>query len=366
MPRPFRTRSVRDLGPQFTQNPHAMIGQDGAFSVPTSHGLLFYFGDTVLGSRASLRSLWFPDGMAIGNRPMSDFGNITGMLTTTALLTPQTEAGEGVREFEYLTDAEGRIRQIIPDHPGQTHDHWRNWCLHGIQLGDKVYLYYIKVQMLNDGFMPVNFRIHGSGLAVGAVDDLKFELVDGPHEGLFWTHEEPMFANSVLDGRDGFLYVYGVRKMGRNQRCFVARVKPAQIEDRSAYRYWDGDGWSDDTRDAIPVMGGMPNEMSVSWNEWLGCWLAVNSYSTHGRIVAQTADHPWGPWSKPKDLHHVELEPHGLPYPTLIYAGKEHPALSRENGRILAVTYIEFEEYYPHLLEIELEETSRRKGRQTP
>jgi hypothetical protein len=45
----------------------------------------------------------------------------------------------------------------------------------------------------------------------------------------------------------------------------------------------------------------------------------------------------------------------------LIYAGKEHPNLAREDGRILAVTYIEFEEYYPHLLEIELERPTRRR-----
>jgi hypothetical protein len=39
----------------------------------------------------------------------------------------------------------------------------------------------------------------------------------------------------------------------------------------------------------------------------------------------------------------------------LVYAGKEHPCLSRENGRILYITYVEFEEYYPHLLEVSLD-----------
>ena len=46
--------------------------------------------------------------------------------------------------------------------------------------------------------------------------------------------------------------------------------------------------------------------------------------------------------------------PADLPNPQLIYAGKEHPALAHEGGRIIYVTYIEFEEYYPHLLEITL------------
>jgi hypothetical protein len=40
--------------------------------------------------------------------------------------------------------------------------------------------------------------------------------------------------------------------------------------------------------------------------------------------------------------------------PPLIYAGKEHPELAEEDGRIVYITYVEFEEYYPHLLEVKL------------
>jgi hypothetical protein len=38
----------------------------------------------------------------------------------------------------------------------------------------------------------------------------------------------------------------------------------------------------------------------------------------------------------------------------LIYAGKEHPELSADGGRRIYLTYIEFEEYFPHLIEVTL------------
>ena len=48
---------------------------------------------------------------------------------------------------------------------------------------------------------------------------------------------------------------------------------------------------------------------------------------------------------------------HGFPRPypiTLIYAGKEHPELASDDGRTIYLTYIEFEEYFPHLVEVTL------------
>jgi hypothetical protein len=81
----------------------------------------------------------------------------------------------------------------------------------------------------------------------------------------------------------------------------------------------------------------------------------VHSLGLTGKIVARTAPDPWGPFSEPVDLWQAKAEvPKELDYITLIYAGKEHPELSADNGRILYLTYIEFEEYFPHLIEVRL------------
>ena len=45
----LRAASARDLGPQFVNNPHGMIGQDGAYSIPMGPQTLWFFGDTLIG-----------------------------------------------------------------------------------------------------------------------------------------------------------------------------------------------------------------------------------------------------------------------------------------------------------------------------
>ena len=99
----------------------------------------------------------------------------------------------------------------------------------------------------------------------------------------------------------------------------------------------------------------MPNELSVSRNAYLGQYLAVHSYNLSGDIVGRTAPAPWGPWTDPVVLWSLRSErTRPLPYPVLVYAGKEHPELAADGGRILYLTYIEFEEYFPHLIEVTL------------
>ena len=107
--------------------------------------------------------------------------------------------------------------------------------------------------------------------------------------------------------------------------------------------------------EAVPLFDGIPNEMSVSFNAHLGCYLAVHSLTMTDQIVGRTAPTPWGPWSAPTVLWTVKVENPTPRYPTLIYAGKEHPELDEDGGRVLYLTYIEFEEYYPHLVEVTLE-----------
>jgi hypothetical protein len=142
------------------------------------------------------------------------------------------------------------------------------------------------------------------------------------------------------------------------QRCSLARVRPEAIEDPPAYEYLSGAGprWSREVGSALCLFTGVPNELSVSFNGYLNAYLAVHSLDLSGDIVARTAPAPWGPWSPPALLAHVRVEPDPtLPYVPWVYAAKEHPELSGHGGRIVYITYIQFEEYFPHLLEITLD-----------
>jgi hypothetical protein len=358
--RAIHVRSARDLGPQFVENPHRMVGQDGAYSIPLEKGSFWYFGDTLIGKRTPGQSLWFPGGVALGPESMAGKHGIDRMLTNTGLILHETTGRDGLRHYRYVQDASGGLLQVVPHLPTEDIDELRVWCLQGIFLKPHLYLYYIVVRMLAEGPMPVNFELCGSGLAKGRPDGLGFERLANHGEVHWWPWPLPQFGTTVLRSReDGLLYVYGVRKgSDGSQQCCVARVAPQQIEELSAHRYWCGaaKGWGDDPGECETIMTGMPNEMSVSWNEHLGCYLAVHSLELSGQIVGRTAEHPWGPWSEPALLWQVPTPKWDYPVPSfpLIYAGKEHPQLAGENGRVLYLTYIEFEEYFPHLVEVTL------------
>ena len=357
-PRPLSVHSGRDLGPQFVENPHRMIGQDGAYSVPLGEETLWFFGDTLVGRRILGKSLWYPGGVAVGHADMSGRGDIERMINNTGLLLQGRTGRAGLKKFRYVCDEEGELRALIPLLAEENPDWDRIWCLHGCRIDDRVYLYFVKVRMLETGPFPVNFEIAGSGLSVGSVRDLVFRRVRYHDTDLLWHWPAPAFASAVLlDSGEGWVYCFGVtRDAAGIQRCCLARVRPEDIEHIERYEYLVSrkPEWSPELDGAVTIFTDVPNELSVSFNRHLSQYLAVHSLGLTGVIVGRTAANPWGPWSDAVPLWKVAAAEHRWPYPQLIYAGKEHPELSEENGRVLYLTYIEFEEYFPHLVELTL------------
>jgi hypothetical protein len=354
-PRPLRIAAVRDLGPQFTRNDHRMAGQDGAYSIPLPDGTAFwFFGDTAIGERppGSFRDVFerlAAEGHPEGHAPFER------MPTNTGLLLRDRTGEHGLRDFTYLLDEAGEIRQLIPLGEGEREGWDRAWCLHGIAQGERLYLYYQHIRMLEErgGPFAMGFDVLGTGLARGEIGAWRFERIPTDGEDLWWPYPQPQFANCVLPA-DGWLYLYGVTPEPDGvQRAYLARVRPDDIERRDRYAYYDGAGWSPDVSAAAPLFDGPPNELSVSYNAYLGSYLCVHSMYLAGPQVVRTAPQPWGPWSAPTTFWTVEAGP-GKKYPVIAYAAKEHPELARDGGRVLYVTFIEHEEYFPHLLEVTL------------
>ena len=359
--RELRVEGARDLGAQFVGNSHRMVGQDGAYSIPLAPGrALWFFGDTLVGERVPGESLWSPGGIQLGPGDMSGHGSIEKLFNNTALILEQESGRDGLTGYRYVCDNCGALKQLIPRGPDEHPDEFRVWCFHGLAAGEKLCLYYQVVRMLAEGPMPVNFELVGSGLAEGDSRTWDFSRIPNGDTTIWWPPDQPQFGCVALRGRgDGWVYVFGVLKnAGGVQQCHLARVREAEIARLDAYEYFTAGSpaWSADARKAIPIMDGMPNEMSVSWSQHLGCYLAVHSLDLTGIVVGRTAPDPWGPWSDPVALWRVEPPKwdYAVPYPALIYAGKEHPELAGNGGRVIYLTYIEFEEYYPHLVEVSL------------
>jgi hypothetical protein len=356
----LRVKSAQDLGPQFTKNDHKMVGQDGAYSIPLNGDTLWFFGDTLIGTRDPDLSLWYLDGRAVGAADMSGKGTIEHMINNTGLILNQESGEKGLNNFKYILDENGDLKNLIPLHPDEDHDEIRIWCQHGIALGNTVYLSFIKVKMLEEpnGVLPVEFEILGSGFSKGSTNDWIFHRLTFHGSDLWWDATHPRFA-SAMYLVDNWIYCCGViQDEKKTQNCYLARVRPEEIEDRSKFSYLSSlrPEWDENLDNAIPIFSGMPNELSISFNNYLNCYLAVHSVGLTGITVGRTAPHPWGPWSEPIDLWRVSTDhANPRPYPKMIYAGKEHPELARDNGKIIYITYIEFEEYFPHLVEITLE-----------
>jgi hypothetical protein len=359
MKRDLEVVGARDLGPLFTDNAHRMVGQDGGYSIPLREDeALWFFGDTLIGKRTPGESLWFPGGERIGPEDMSGKHGIEKMLTNTGLILRDSTGAGGCKNHEYLLDPNGGLLQLIPLLPDEDPDRHRIWCGHGCLLGEDVNLFFLKVTMLAEGPLAVNFEINGAGLAVGSPKDWKFSRLEHRGATLWWKEDDPKFGAAVYaDDSSGYVYVYGVILRDGVQNCYVARAAPDRLSRFETYEYLidDTPAWDRDLGKAIPILTGMPHEMSVSYNKHLGCYLAVHSLDLTGRIVGRTAENPWGPWSDPIDLWKVEPVYEKSPaYPPQIYAGKEHPELSGQDGSVLYLTYIEFEEYFPHLIEVSL------------
>jgi len=357
LPPTLKVISVRDLGPQFVDNKDEMVGQDGAYSIPLNGDTLWFFGDTLIGERIPGESVWYPGGQPVGPDDMSGKNKIKRMINNTGAIVRNKSGRNGITDYEYIYDHNKELKQLVPLLDDEHPDKVRIWCLHGIQMGDRIYLYYVKVHMVAEGPFPVNFALVGSGLAVGTDKDWHFNRIRTGESTIFWNNTEPAFGTTVLRAEEqGFVYVYGVlRGSDGVQRCYIARVREDMLEKRNEYEYLCSDEprWTTDIRKAVHIFTGPPNEMSVSYNSYLGCYFAIHSLDITGVAVARTAPKPWGPWSEPVPLLTVPTDhPKPMPYPRLIYAAKEHPELAEQDGRVIYFTYIEFEEYFPHLIEV--------------
>ncbi len=183
---------------------------------------------------------------------------------------------------------------------------------------------------------PGDFNFHSVGASFAIWDELgtppQRPVVDptAEHPDLLWLEGEPGFGvGSLIDG--DYLYSFSCDEPGGGHPCKLARVLLTEVTVRSAWDYFDGEGWSPDLADARTLFEAAPI-MSCAFNSHLNQWMVVYTPPFDHEIVARTASELTGPWSAPSVLYVAPEE--DPPYDALW-----HPEYDLEGGKTIYVTY---------------------------
>ncbi len=341
-----RVQSVENGGLLFTDNAAGVSGTDAGYSLPLGNRTLWLFGDVFL------------------LHPSDPKRNYVGGISNCALLVPSGQGKKPLENAVFLTDPKTKLaRPVLLNLPGESTD-TRFWPFGGWYdaAHHRAYLFYGQIQLTGGGG-AFDFRVVGQGLARADASDLnrlEFTRLHEPQPtSPWWKGGGTLFGSAVVSGvpsSDPYLYVVGFAESDGKKFGKMARVRKEQIEDGTAYEYFAGTDplprWSRTLADAADIAGlaDFPSELSVSYNAYLGGYLAVHSVGIEPRLRLSLAPNPWGPYRVIGEVG----APHRAFEKAFCYAGKEHPELAQENGRVIYVTYVDSQRYWLQLLKITL------------
>lgn len=334
--------SVRDLGVQFMDNPINITGQDAATSVVLPGNETFWiFGDTIEGPFKSIR-----------------YHDLSTSLSNTAAIVPKQDVSQGIHQYRYLKQAGSeRARQFVEYLPDEDPAKHRLWAVHGVCVGELLYVYYHKITMHSNVDVFEEFEPNGMGIARARLGEYKFERLRAPDgTTMFWKGDTPGFGVFVEAKSDGYVYLWGSFWTG----MYLARTRPELMDDLSSYEYLVAaptatqpqvkPRWSQEFNPHAVLFDSVPNEMSAAFNSYLGKYVAVHTLLRDNQLVMRTAPQITGPWSKPEVIY----RPPRVSSADIFNAGKEHPELQLHGGKVMYVTYVTSTEYAPHLIEVTL------------
>ncbi len=127
------------------------------------------------------------------------------------------------------------------------------------------------------------------------------------------------------NAQDRHVYLWGTPG-GRFGGVKLARVLPEQIEDRAAYRYFDGTAngnpqWTANEAAGDMLVSSGVGEMSVMYNPAVGAWTMLYFNENNASFEIRQSSTPWGDWSDPVRVARSSQAPGGLyaPYMNPLY-----------------------------------------------
>jgi hypothetical protein len=322
-----------------SQNQTTAVGVGGAdlgHMVNHNGKTYFLFGDTFSGETPFVGGDWRNNTMAWS----TDFN-----------------PSDGITLDGWLTRPDGTAKQVIS--PGSQPITYIPTG--AISVGDKIYAWYMHVSDWN------GWTLSHAGLGWWREGDSQFTIVpnyrfENPSGGAYTTGNGTVggnfgmvaasFRSPLENVDDEYLYLWGTPG-GREGGVKLARVLPSQIEDLSAYRYFDGlvgdePQWTTSEYAGKKLIENSVGEMSVMYNEAIGAWTLM--YITGGAqpdFEIRQAELPWGPWSNPITVVDFSQAP-GL------YAPYMNPLYVEDNGKTLYFTMSLWGSYDVYLAKVTL------------
>ena len=272
-----------DLGPLETSD--TIRGRDGGYSGHVFGRSVWLYGDTIL-------SVPDEDGETWHNSSMS--------------FTEDFDARDGLSGFAERNDTVGAPRLFLErtldeerfntEHATTDQGKWVLWP--GAVVSDpdrnRALVFYLKVLAYPGAF---NFEVVGTSIAVWtSLDDVPERRIlsaGSRYPTLLFSGDEPQIAAGGVVV-SGLLHAYACT--GTSKDCVLARAPLSQALERSAWRFWNGAGWTEDWRDACGVMNAH-DIVTVHRSPFLERFVAFYSEPLSNDVNYRTAPAPEGPWS---------------------------------------------------------------------
>lgn len=184
----------------------------------------------------------------------------------------------------------------------------------GFAIGSRQYLSYMSVNHWSK--IPGMWLTNYGGLAYS--DDGGQTWTKDQHarwENMFGIGR---FQVAAMVPHGEYVYMFGTPN-GRIGVIGLARVRAADVLNKTAYQYWVDGNWAPAAENsATPLVGGTASELSVRFDADSGQWQMVYLDAVAGKIVLRTAAQPQGRWTSAVPLLSTEDYP-------MAYGGFIHP-----------------------------------------
>lgn len=317
---PFPAFSVSTGVPLLAQaaSTGAVVAQGGNYSVPLPDG----------------RTLWLLNNIWAGELRPGGQAAVWGIVDGGAALAPSTSPYAQAAALAFVADENRWPLPLLSGDLKEYSQVRKFWPRAGICRPSGCHVFYSI--MNNYGPEPYDYFRVGQGVAVSADPAGPYVKARAGTRYSLWNDIEPAFGSALHADEDGWVYVYGrVMSAPGEYAARLARVKPDGLAAREKYSYYSGsdstEAWTSDIYEAADVLPGMPEEFSVSYNEYLKAYLAVYSDQDGGRALARLAPYPWGPWGEPARLLACAKEDY-------CYGAKEQPGFAGAEGKKIFVT----------------------------